>query len=230
MGQNYAKTMEITKGEFRVHFFFIMSHLRCQLSCDIPVNGNTFVQMLTFDSKQVSQYEEELQTMLDNMLKLAKPKNIQVWRQLLKTAEDSLLGTYRFWLSQMFTPLSREKTLPKKASCYCQEKYIRGCTLDFFKHTHYDDGGEQWRVILTGEYPIFSFNCAARSARQVRAMLCYYKRCVTQHLTQPESKCCPVSLSLIKNCETLVTVTNRIFTVSARVDIGSAAHSYCLIQ
>ena len=190
-----------------------MTTLISYIPCSLIVHGRQFVRCLIFDSFDVTTYEDQLQNLIDDIYDVSEPETKQEWQSILKSLEGNLMRQYRFWMDNIFTPLSKKRNLPRTSICYCEGK--QGCRYDFFRNCHYKVNGEQWRVDLAGERPTISYNCASRTPEQILSLLRYYELYVDNHLERPKRKCCVISLPVLDCCTKAQTVTHRVIEASS---------------
>ena len=182
----------------------------------IPVSiihkDNLFTSKIFYSANDVIGYKADLIDLMEDIVTFYHCEDdIELQKLLMRILTNALTRVLRFWLDEVFKPLSLTEAIPQSSRCYCEmrTRKLKTCLHDIIVFSHYDENGGKFKVDMFTGPPSMSVNVAVQDDRDIIKFRAYYANLLKVFASKPCCSCCPLSKDLMCNIEQLITATTQ---------------------
>jgi len=182
----------------------------------IPValvhQGKKFKGFIFYCSDDVTGYKADLVDLMEDIVKFFKCEdNVEVQKILMNALIEVLTRVTKFWLEEVFQPLSGTETIPAHSRCYCynRTRYFNTCLHDLITFSHYEEDGVKLKVDVFAGPPSVSINVAALDRDDTAKFRAYYANLLRLYAQMSCCRCCPLSMDLMSDLKQLIIATKQ---------------------
>jgi len=183
---------------------------------NIPISiiyrSQLFTGNIFYSAVNITGYKADLVDLMEEIVKYFRcGEDVVVQRMLMRVVNNALTRVARFWLNEVFRPLSQTEIVPEYSRCWCSsiQRKLNTCLHDIITSSYYDEKGEKCKLDLFSGPPSVSINVAAQGHSEVISLRAYYANILKTFHLKPCCMCCPISKHLMKDIEQLITATNE---------------------